>query len=140
MNPVDHPHGGGRVESWWRHLASPWGVPTKGYKTRKNKRTNDLIVRRRKQKQRGIKRPRSLKKGSFIDLHLMKKVEVAMKKNEKRPIKTWSRRSMVSPDMVGLTIASLMVVSTFRFLSLKSMVGHKLESFPLRELTKGMWR
>jgi small subunit ribosomal protein S19 len=49
--------------------------------------------------------PRSLKKGPFIDLHLMKKVEVAIESNDRRPIKTWSRRSMVSPDMVGLTIA-----------------------------------
>ena len=49
--------------------------------------------------------PRSLKKGPFIDLHLMKKVETAIESNEKRPIKTWSRRSMISPDMVSLTIA-----------------------------------
>ena len=49
--------------------------------------------------------PRSLKKGPFIDLHLAKKVEVAAAKSDKRPIKTWSRRSMISPDMVGLTIA-----------------------------------
>ena len=49
--------------------------------------------------------PRSLKKGPFIDLHLMKKVEAATESNDRRPIKTWSRRSMVSPDMVGLTIA-----------------------------------
>ncbi|MEX0614749.1 MAG: 30S ribosomal protein S19, partial [Methylophaga sp.] len=49
--------------------------------------------------------PRSLKKGPFIDLHLLKKVQVAKEKGEKRPIKTWSRRSMVSPDMLGLTIA-----------------------------------
>jgi len=48
---------------------------------------------------------RSLKKGPFLDLHLMKKVEEAREKNDRRPIKTWSRRSMVSPDMVGLTIA-----------------------------------
>jgi large subunit ribosomal protein L2 len=51
MNPVDHPHGGGEGStSGGRHPVSPWGVPTKGYKTRKNKRTNDLIVRRRKAK------------------------------------------------------------------------------------------
>ena len=51
MNPVDHPHGGGEGRtSGGRHPVSPWGVPTKGYKTRKNKRTNDLIVRRRKAK------------------------------------------------------------------------------------------
>ena len=51
MNPVDHPHGGGEGRtSGGRHPVSPWGVPTKGYKTRKNKRTDKLIVRRRKQK------------------------------------------------------------------------------------------
>ena len=48
MNPVDHPHGGGEGRtSGGRHPVSPWGTPTKGYKTRKNKRTNKLIVRRR---------------------------------------------------------------------------------------------
>ncbi len=48
MNPVDHPHGGGEGRtSGGRHPVSPWGVPTKGYKTRKNKRTNNMIVRRR---------------------------------------------------------------------------------------------
>ena len=49
--------------------------------------------------------PRSLKKGPHVDHHLAQKVDVAKKNNEKRPIKTWSRRSMVSPAMVGLTIA-----------------------------------
>jgi len=49
--------------------------------------------------------PRSLKKGPFIDLHLLKKVEKAMESGEKKPIKTWSRRSMIIPDMIGLTIA-----------------------------------
>jgi large subunit ribosomal protein L2 len=49
MNPVDHPHGGGEGKtSGGRHPVTPWGVPTKGYKTRKNKRTGDLIVRRRR--------------------------------------------------------------------------------------------
>ena len=51
MNPVDHPHGGGEGRtSGGRHPVSPWGTPTKGYKTRKNKRTNNMIVRRRKRK------------------------------------------------------------------------------------------
>ena len=45
---------------------------------------------------------RSLKKGPFVDLHLAKKVQVARDKNDRRPIKTWSRRSMILPDMVGL--------------------------------------
>ena len=49
--------------------------------------------------------PRSLHKGPFVDLHLVKKVEKAVESNDKRPIKTWSRRSMVLPEMVGLTIA-----------------------------------
>ena len=49
--------------------------------------------------------PRSLKKGPFIDLSLEKKVEAALASNDKRPIKTWSRRSMINPSMVGLTIA-----------------------------------
>ncbi|MCW8888767.1 MAG: ribosomal protein S19 family protein, partial [Gammaproteobacteria bacterium] len=49
--------------------------------------------------------PRSIKKGPFIDHHLAKKVADAIETNNRRPIKTWSRRSMVMPDMVGLTIA-----------------------------------
>ncbi|MBT8408627.1 MAG: 30S ribosomal protein S19, partial [Alphaproteobacteria bacterium] len=49
--------------------------------------------------------PRSVKKGPFVDLHLAKKVQVAVEANDRRPIKTWSRRSMILPDMVGLTIA-----------------------------------
>jgi large subunit ribosomal protein L2 len=49
MNPVDHPHGGGEGKtSGGRHPVSPWGMPTKGYKTRKNKRTDNMIVRRRR--------------------------------------------------------------------------------------------
>ncbi len=48
---------------------------------------------------------RSLKKGPFIDLHLLKKIEVAVEKNDRKPVKTWSRRSMILPQMVGLTIA-----------------------------------
>lgn len=73
--------------------------------------------------------PRSLKKGPFIDLHLVKKVEVAAEKNDRRPIKTWSRRSMILPQMVSLTIAvhngrlHVPVVIT------EEMVGHKLGEF-----------
>jgi large subunit ribosomal protein L2 len=51
MNPVDHPHGGGEGKtSGGRHPVSPWGVPTKGYKTRRNKRNGKMIVQRRKKK------------------------------------------------------------------------------------------
>ena len=73
--------------------------------------------------------PRSLKKGPFIDLHLMKKVELAVEKNEKRPIKTWSRRSMVSPDMVGLTIAIHNGRQHVPVFITEDMVGHKLGEF-----------
>ena len=50
MNPVDHPHGGGEGRSKGNHPTSPWGQPTKGYKTRRNKRTTQFIVQRRKRK------------------------------------------------------------------------------------------
>ncbi|MCG5536772.1 50S ribosomal protein L2 [Ectothiorhodospira mobilis] len=50
MNPVDHPHGGGEGRNFGQHPVTPWGIPTKGYKTRKNKRTDSMIVRRRKAK------------------------------------------------------------------------------------------
>lgn len=50
MNPVDHPHGGGEGRNFGKHPVTPWGVPTKGYKTRKNKRTDNMIVRRRNKK------------------------------------------------------------------------------------------
>lgn len=73
--------------------------------------------------------PRSLKKGPFIDLHLMRKVEVANEKGEKRPIKTWSRRSMVSPDMVGLTIAVHNGRQHVPVFITEDMVGHKLGEF-----------
>ncbi|MBT8148772.1 MAG: 30S ribosomal protein S19 [Gammaproteobacteria bacterium] len=73
--------------------------------------------------------PRSLKKGPFIDLHLMNKVEVANEKNEKRPIKTWSRRSMISPDMVGLTIAVHNGRQHVPVFVTEDMVGHKLGEF-----------
>ena len=73
--------------------------------------------------------PRSLKKGPFIDLHLMKKVEAAIEKNDRRPIKTWSRRSMVSPDMVGLTIAVHNGRQHVPVLINEDMVGHKLGEF-----------
>ena len=75
--------------------------------------------------------PRSLKKGPFIDLHLIKKVEAAVESNDRRPIKTWSRRSMVSPDMVGLTIAVHNGRQHVPILVNEDMVGHKLGEFAL---------
>jgi len=73
--------------------------------------------------------PRSIKKGPFIDLHLAKKVAEARETNSKRPIKTWSRRSMVSPDMVGLTLAIHNGRAHVPVLISENMVGHKLGEF-----------
>ena len=73
--------------------------------------------------------PRSLKKGPFVDLHLAKKVQVASAKNDRKPIKTWSRRSMVVPEMVGLTIAVHNGRQHIPVLITENMVGHKLGEF-----------
>ncbi|MCW8853383.1 MAG: 30S ribosomal protein S19 [Gammaproteobacteria bacterium] len=81
--------------------------------------------------------PRSLKKGPFIDHHLMKKVEVAVEKNDRRPIKTWSRRSTVFPEMVGLTIAVHNGRQHVPVLVNENMVGHKLGEFALTRTYKG---
>lgn len=81
--------------------------------------------------------PRSIRKGPFIDLHLLKKVEKAVAENSKRPIKTWSRRSMVSPDMVGLTIAVHNGRQHVPVLINENMVGHKLGEFALTRTFRG---
>ena len=81
--------------------------------------------------------PRSIKKGPFIDTHLLKKVEVAAKKNDRRPIKTWSRRSMVVPDMVGLTIALHNGRQHVPVLISENMVGHKLGEFAITRTFRG---
>ena len=73
--------------------------------------------------------PRYLRKGPFVDLHLMKKVEKAKESNDKRPIKTWSRRSMVMPDMVGLTISVHNGRQHIPIFVSEDMVGHKLGEF-----------
>ena len=73
--------------------------------------------------------PRSLKKGPFVDISLMKQVEKAVKENSKRPIKTWSRRSMILPDMVGLTLAVHNGKQHIPVLISEEMVGHKLGEF-----------
>ena len=81
--------------------------------------------------------PRSLKKGPFIDLHLSAKVEKAVASNDKRPIKTWSRRSMISPDMVGLTIAVHNGRQHVPVLISEEMVGHKLGEFAATRTYRG---
>ena len=81
--------------------------------------------------------PRSLKKGPFIDLHLMKKVQAASDSNDKRPIKTWSRRSMVSPDMIGLTIAVHNGRQHIPVFVNEDMVGHKRGEFSVTRTYRG---
>jgi small subunit ribosomal protein S19 len=81
--------------------------------------------------------PRSIKKGPFIDSHLAKKVEQAVASNSKRPIKTWSRRSMVLPDMVGLTIAVHNGRQHVPVLINENMVGHKLGEFAATRTYRG---
>ena len=81
--------------------------------------------------------PRSLYKGPFVDTHLMKKVEVAAANNERRPIKTWSRRSMIVPEMVGLTIAIHNGRQHVPVLINEDMVGHKLGEFAATRTFRG---
>jgi len=80
---------------------------------------------------------RSIKKGPFVDLHLMHKVEAARASNDKRPIKTWSRRSTVLPDFVGLTIAVHNGRQHVPVYVTENMVGHKLGEFALTRTFKG---
>jgi len=73
--------------------------------------------------------PRSIYKGPFVDLHLLQKIDNAVRSNNKKPIKTWSRRSTIIPDMIGLTIAvhnGRMHIPVF---VTDNMVGHKLGEF-----------
>lgn len=81
--------------------------------------------------------PRSVKKGPFVDDHLAKKVTAAVAANSRRPIKTWSRRSMVLPDMVGLTIAVHNGRAHVPVLITENMVGHKLGEFAVTRTFKG---
>lgn len=81
--------------------------------------------------------PRSLKKGPFVDHHLMAKVLTAAEKNDRKPIKTWSRRSMILPEMVGLTIAVHNGRQHVPVLVNENMVGHKLGEFSPTRLFRG---
>ncbi|OGV74655.1 MAG: 30S ribosomal protein S19 [Methylophilales bacterium RIFCSPHIGHO2_02_FULL_57_10] len=80
---------------------------------------------------------RSVKKGPFADAHLVKKVEVASASRDRRPIKTWSRRSTILPDFVGLTIAVHNGKQHVPVLISENMVGHKLGEFALTRTFKG---
>lgn len=81
--------------------------------------------------------PRSIKKGPFIDHHLLGKVLESTNSGNKRPIKTWSRRSMILPEMIGLTIAVHNGRQHIPVLISDNMVGHKLGEFAPTRTYKG---
>lgn len=80
---------------------------------------------------------RSIKKGPFVDSHLMKKVLAARESNDKRPIKTWSRRSTIIPEFIGLTIAVHNGKQHIPVYISENMIGHKLGEFALTRTFKG---
>ena len=80
---------------------------------------------------------RSLKKGPFVDGHLLSKVEAAVAAKDKKPIKTWSRRSTIVPDFIGLTIAVHNGKQHVPVYVTEQMVGHKLGEFALTRTFKG---
>lgn len=80
---------------------------------------------------------RSIKKGPFVDDHLIKKVEAAANSKDKRPIKTWSRRSTILPEFIGLTIAVHNGRQHIPVYVSENMVGHKLGEFALTRTFKG---
>jgi small subunit ribosomal protein S19 len=79
---------------------------------------------------------RSVKKGPFVDHHLMKKVEAARSTSDKRPIKTWSRRSTIVPDFIGLTLAVHNGKQHVPVYITENMVGHKLGEFAMTRIFK----
>jgi len=81
--------------------------------------------------------PRSVKKGPFVDQHLAKKVDEARASNSRKPIKTWSRRSTITPDFVGMTIAVHNGRQHVPILVTENMVGHKLGEFAATRVFKG---
>jgi small subunit ribosomal protein S19 len=80
---------------------------------------------------------RSIKKGPFIDASLVKQVRVALESSSRRPIKTWSRRSMIIPDMIGLTIAVHNGRDHVPVLISENMIGHKLGEFAATRTFRG---
>ena len=81
--------------------------------------------------------PRSLKKGAFVDTHILKKVEAMNNSNKKTPIKTWSRRSTITPDFVGNTIAIHNGKQFYPVYISENMVGHKLGEFSATRTYRG---
>lgn len=80
---------------------------------------------------------RSIRKGPFVDMHLLNKVEAALASSSKKPIKTWSRRSTIIPDMIGLTIAVHNGRDHVPVFITDNMVGHKLGEFAVTRTYRG---
>ena len=80
---------------------------------------------------------RSIKKGPFVDSHLAKKIDVAAANRDRKPIKTWSRRSTILPNFIGLTIAIHNGRQHIPVLIVENMVGHKLGEFAITRTFKG---
>ena len=80
---------------------------------------------------------RSVKKGPFVDAHLLEKIEKARDTNDKRPIKTWSRRSTILPDFIGMTVAVHNGRQHIPIFVTENMVGHKFGEFSLTRTFKG---
>jgi small subunit ribosomal protein S19 len=154
MNPIDHPMGGAvRANQRGRSAPSPVSPGArlaKGFKTRSKHKPSDRFILERYRKLRGRSAlaeralhksfaimARSLKKGPFVESHLLEKIDKMISSGAKRPIKTWSRRSMVTPDFVGHTF---LVHNGKTFNSVfvtENMVGHKLGEFsPTRVFKK----
>ena len=81
--------------------------------------------------------PRSVLKGPFVDTHLMQKIAAAQKAQSKKPIKTWSRRSMILPEMIGYTIAVHNGRQHVPIMITENMIGHKLGEFAVTRTFKG---
>ena len=80
---------------------------------------------------------RSIKKGPFVDSHLAKKIEIAAETRDRKPIKTWSRRSTILPNFIGLTVAIHNGRQHIPVLIVENMVGHKLGEFAPTRTFKG---
>ena len=135
MNPVDHPHGGGEGRtSGGRHPVTPWGKPTKGKRTRAQiKSTDKFIMRSRHQRKKSDRRvktvARSVWKGPFVDGYLLKKADKVRESGRNEVIKTWSRRSTILPQFVGLTFGVYNGQKHVPVSVSEDMVGHKLGEF-----------
>ena len=132
MNPIDHPHGGGEGRtSGGRHPVTPWGKPTKGKKTRNNKKTDRLIMRRRQ-----LEQVKEGPGGTFgLERSVHRRFSAARRRRRRASsgrnevIKMWSRRSTILPQFVGLTFGVYNGHKFIPVLVTENMIGHKFGEF-----------